>query len=904
MTVRRSLQSWLSWFPWYRRRAREAELERELRDHLDLEAEEQRAAGLSQKEAAHAAHLALGNTLKIEEDVRVAWGFQRFETFVQDLRYALRMLRKSPGFTIAAVLTLALGIGLNSSIFALFDATVLRPLPAKDPSTVVDVYQGVVGDFGSYRSFSYPEYVALRNFNSVFSGLVAYSWIPVELNVASHGTAAGDTEEAHGLLVSGNYFSVLGDETALGRTFAPEEAATSPVIVLSQAFWEQRFRSDPAAVGKIVRLNGISLTVVGIAREDFTGTESQAPDFWVPLMMQPQLMPSDSGLLRDRSSFWLDVVARLRPGVTRKQAAANMDVLANRLSEDYLGGRRTAITVTPGSFLSRPDERGQLDSLAFLVLGAVSMILLIACVNVAALLLARAAGRQKEISIRLSLGASRRRLIQQLLTESSVIAILSGGVGLLLARWMPNFLIDVLQPPDQVPITLHVGLDITVLGYTLLLSIATGLVFGLAPALQASKPNLSSVIKDESTYFGQRISRSRLYDLLVAAETSASLVLLLCAGLLLRALQKAQTVNLGFDAKHVLVVSLDLDLRGYDDTRAAEFNSRLTQRLQALPGVKSVSLASLAPLGGTSRSASITVPGREASVDLPSHLFDYWVVSPNYFSTLGVPIVQGRNFSVQDTRGGPPVAIINQAMARQVWAGQNPVGKLFRLGPPTVPFTEIVGVVKDTTGARLWEEGEPYVYLPLLQTEKGPYVQTAQLGMKLLIRAAVNPDMIAALVPRIVKSLDPNVQVSARTLSQSLGRWLWFSQAGATLASAIGILALLLAAMGIYGVMSYSVGQRTHEIGIRMALGAHPRDILRLVVGQGLRITLYGVALGLVVALGVTRTIAAMLYRVKPTDPISFGSVSILLLGVALLACYIPARRAMRVDPMVALRYE
>jgi putative ABC transport system permease protein len=532
------------------------------------------------------------------------------------------------------------------------------------------------------------------------------------------------------------------------------------------------------------------------------------------------------------------------------------------------------------------------------------MVLLIACANVANLMLARASGRQKEIGIRLSLGATRRRLIQQLLTESSLVALLGGGLGLLLAYWMPNLLIEVLQPPYEQPISLHLGLDIPILGYTLLLSLVTGAAFGLAPALQASKPNLLSAIKDGGNPFGQGLSRSRLHNLLVVAETSICVVLLLGAGLLVRALKRAQTVNLGFGAKHVLVVALDLHLHGYDDMRAAEFHRELTEQLQTLPGVKSVSLASLAPLGCVSRAAPITIGEREPSVSLPSLSVNYWVVSPNYFETLGVPIVRGRNFSVQDTRGGPPVAIVNEAMARQFWPGEDPVGKRLRPGPPSVPFAEIVGVVKNTRGARLWEADEPYVYLPILQTTEGPPVQTGQLGMKLLVRAEPNPDVVAAMLPRVVKTLDPNVQASSTLLVKSVGRWVWFSQVGAMLSSGLGLLALLLAAVGIYGVMSYSVTQRTHEMGIRMALGASQDDVLKLVVGQGLRLTLLGVAIGLLISLAATRVIAGMLYGVKPTDPVTFVSVSLLLTAVALLACYIPARRATKVDPMVALRYE
>ena len=901
MTWHRELAKFVSLF---RRRRPVDDLEEEIRSHLEMEEQENLESGMPPEEAHYAALRRFGNVTLAQERSREMWGWQSVETLWQDLRYGARQLRRNPGFTAVAVFTLTLGIGLNTTIFTLFDAVTLRPLPVKDPTTVVNVYQRIQGEPGSYRSFSYPEYVALRDSNSVFSGLVAYSWIPIEID---SGATTAEAEEAHALLVSGNYFTVLGGEAVLGRTFTPEEdqaPGAYPVVVLSHAFWKQHFDSDPATVGKSVKLNGIRFTVVGIAGQDFVGTEPQIPDLWVPLTMQGQLMPRDDRL-PDRGSFWLEVVARLRPSVSIRQASAAMDVLINRFSRDYLGtSEQASITLTPGSFVARPDVRGQVDSLAFLVMAAVGMVLLIACANVANLMLARATGRRKEIAIRLSLGATRRRLIQQLLTESSLVALLGGGFGLLLAYWMPNLLIEALKPPYEQPIALHLGLDIPILGYTLLLSLITGAAFGLAPALQASKPNLLSAIKDGGNPFGQGLSRSRLHNLLVVAETSICVVLLMGAGLLVRALKRAQTVNLGFDAKHVLVVALDLDLHGYDDIRAAEFHRELTEQLQTLPGVKSVSLASLAPLGGISRGAPITIGGRETSASLSSLSVNYWVVSPNYFETLGVPIVRGRNFSVLDTRGGPPVAIVNEAMARQFWPGGDPVGKRLRPGPPSVPFAEIVGVVKNTRGARLWEADEPYVYLPILQTTEGPPVQTGQLGMKLLVRAEANPGTVAAMLPRVVKRLDPNVQASSTLLVKSVGRWVWFSQVGAILSSGLGLLALLLAAVGIYGVMSYSVTQRTHEMGIRMALGASQDDVLKLVVGQGVRLTLLGAAIGLLISLAATRVIAGMLYGVKPTDPVTFVSVSLLLTAVALLACYIPARRATKVDPMVALRYE
>jgi len=825
----------------------------------------------------------------------------------QDVRYALRQLRKSPGFTAVAVLTLGLGIGLNSAIFTLFDALTLRPLPISDPDAVVNVYQRIQDEAGSYRSFSYPEYVALRQSNAVFSGLIAYSWMPAEIVTPTRSTVDG-AEEAHGLLVTANYFPLLGGEAALGRTFLTEEDESHgarPVMVLSHGFWEEHFSSDRSIVGKSVKLNGTLMTVVGVASAGFVGTEPQTPDFWVPMMMQAQLTPGDERL-SDRRSFWLDVVARLKPGVSRTQAQAGMDALINRIAPDYLGtNQKVSIDLVAGSLLARPDVRGQVESLAFLVMASVAMILLIACANVANLSLARSAVRQKEIGVRLSLGASRGRVVQQLLTESLLVALLSGVAGLLLARWLPGAIISLLRPQHEQPISVPLVLDIPVLGYTLLLSVGTAIVFGLIPALRASRTNPNWASKGEITTLGQGGGRLRIHSVLVGTEISVCLVLLLGAGLLARALGRAQTVDPGFDMKHVLALSMDLNLHGYDNERATEFHRHLIEQLQALPGVKAVSVASLAPLGGMSRAAPVTAADSNGPVGRSETSVGYWVVSPNYFATLSIPIVRGRSFGLRDAGQGTPVAIINEAMARQFWPGQDPVGKRLRPGPPSVPFTEVVGVVKNTRGARLWEADQPYVYLPLLQNNtKGPAIQTEQLGMKILIRTDGNPDDISAIVPRVVRTLDPNVQGSAATLGKSAERWVWFSQVGAMLSSSLGILGLFLASLGIYGLMSYSVAQRTHEVGIRIALGANRSDILKLVLGQGLRISLVGLVVGLAIALGVTRVIAAMLYGVKPTDPVTFGGVSALLTAVALLASYLPARRAAKVEPLVALRYE
>src|SRR5216683_4228044 len=592
----------------FRRRRKANDFSAEIEAHIQLESERLRGQGLDEVEARAAARRAFGNVMQAEERFYESGRWLWWDNLRQDVRFGFRMLRKSPAFTVVAVLTLGLGIGLNSAIFTLFDALMLRPLPIRDPNAVVNVYQRIQDEAGGYRSFSYPEYVALRESNDAFSGLIAYSWIPVEIERPTRSAVDG-AEEAHGLLVTAEYFSLLGGEVAVGRTFLPEEDETRgahPIVVLSHGFWEQHFNSDRSIVGKSVKLNGIFMTVVGVASAGFVGTEPQTPDFWVPMMMQAQLMPGDDRL-GDRGSFWLDVVARLKPGVSSIEAQTSMDVLINRIAPDYLGtNQKVSVDLVAGSFLPRPDVRGQVNSLAFLVMASVATILLIACANVANLSLARAAVRQKEIGVRLSLGASRGRVVQQLLTESLLVALLSGVAGLLSARWLPGAIISLLRPQHEQPISVPLVLDIPVLGYTLLLSVGTAIVFGLIPALRASRTNPNWASKGEITTLGQGGGRLRLHSVLVGAEISVCLVLLLGAGLLARALGRAQTVDPGFDMKHVLALSMDLNLHGYDNERAAEFHRHLIEQLQALPGVKAVSVASLAPLGGVSRAAPVT----------------------------------------------------------------------------------------------------------------------------------------------------------------------------------------------------------------------------------------------------------------------------------------------------------
>jgi macrolide transport system ATP-binding/permease protein len=877
---------------WRRRDALSEELQEEIRSHLEMKAED--------LENSPAAHRGFGNATLVLEDARNAWGWPALEALWQDLRYGSRMLLKTPGFTAVAVFSLAIGIGANTAIFTIVDKVLIRKLPVEEPDRLVIV------SFGSGRGgstvFSYPDFADYRARNDVFEGLACYTPRALTLN------EAGQAERIQGMLVSGNYFTALRVRPVLGRGFLPGEDKTRgshPVVVLGYGLWQRRFAADPALVGKTVNLNGSRFTVVGIAPSEFRGTiPGIAPDVYVPIMMQGQVSPSwkIDPLFgpRSRSLSWLEVLGRLQPGVSPEQAAAAMTVLANQIGRANPGPDGT---VRSGPKIVLEDgSRGQTNLLRDLrfplqmLMTTVGLILLITCANVANLLLARAGTRHKEIAIRLAAGAGRMRLIRQLLTESLLLAGLGGAAGLMLAAVIGGLLVGFTPPNNLSSLTLDNRLDLRVLGFTLGLSLLTGIVFGLAPALIASRPDLVPALKDVTTLFGKRVRRLSLRNLLVVGQVALSVIVLVGAGLCVRSLKNLQSIDAGFDPSRVLVMSVDVSLSGYSNERGLRFFSQLVERVSALRGVEAASLGARMPLGGPAMNLLAKIEGY---VPQPGEnmTFDFNIVGPDYFRTMKVPLLQGREFLPSDTAAAPKVAIINETAARRFWPGQNPVGR--RLADSRAFFDtdlkEVVGVVKDSKYRQVTEEAQPAVYVPLPQDYRA--------GMALHVRTAGDPGTMLAIVGHEVQALDASLPVyDVKTLEEQKNGSLYTSRVAASLLTVFGLLALLLAAVGLYGVMAYTVNCRTREIGIRLALGAQGHEVRRLVMAEGTALVMTGLALGLGGALAATRLVETFLFGVTPTDPVTYVGAAMLLAIVAWFANYLPAREASRTDPLIAIR--
>lgn len=820
---------------------------------------------------------------------------------VHDLRYALRTLRRNPGFALAAALTLALGIGANTTIFSVINAVLLRPrAEVREPDRLVQVY---TSDYSGpwYGASSYADYLDFRAGAAGLSGIAAFA--PSPINFSTGGAAS----RVWGEEVSGNYFTVLGVRPALGRTFAPDvdrARGAKPVAVLSYALWQRAFGADYGVVGREVRVNGYPFTVIGVAPPHFSGSiRGVQADIWVPYVMRGVLSLGAGGTQGDvelmrRGDRGLFIIGRLAPGATLATVQASFDVIARRLHEAYpqywsdMHEEPRAITLlSERDSRVLPQLRGAVVGFFALLMTVVGLMLLICCANVANLLLARAASRRSELSIRLALGAARGRLVRQLLTETAVIALLGGAVGLLIAKWAMGLLMA-FKPPLPVPVALDISLDGRVLAFTALVTAFTGFIAGAAPALGAARLDLVSSLKGSTSGSGGRRRRPALRNVLVVSQVATCVILLTMAGLLLRSLRAAQNADLGFDPSGIAVFSMELGSQGYSEARGRAFYDDLLGRVVSHPGVRAASLAESTPLGLAYSRRGVGVEGYqpERGEELE---FGANIVGPGYFGVMFIPLERGREFTARDRAGSLPVAIVNQSFARRFWPGEDPIGKRIQVGDQP---REVIGIAHDSKTRSLNESPAPFFYLP--------YLQRYQPKMTLEVRSARGAAVIIPVVRREIAVLDRDLPVQSGTMEEALGLSLLPQRAGATLLGIFSALGLVLASIGLYGVVAYAVAQRTRELGIRVALRAESSDIYRVVLGHGAKLTVLGLVIGIVAALMLARLARGVLFGVSPADPLTLSSVAAILAAVALMASYIPARRATRVDPLTALREE
>jgi predicted permease len=832
----------------------------------------------------------------------------------QDLWYAVRMLRKSPGFAAAAILTLALGIGANSAIFSLVNATLLQRLPVENRDRLSYLFGG-----DNWAIVSYPAYAALRDGARLLDGLAAWGYIEASLN------ADGETDVVDGVIVTGNFFDVLGLSSSQGRLLSASDDVTPmghPVAVISHRLWQGRFGGRADIVGHEIRLNGRPFTIVGIAPSAFPGPQlGRMQDIYVPMMMQPLIRPPRAGysgemnpdLLKNPDNGWLFQVARRKASVTDDQAAAELSALAvtyvRSRSASAPAPRLTLVPIDVGN----PTQRSRLRSVATLLGCVVGAVLLIACANVANLLLSKAAARRREIAIRLALGARRWRIVRQLLTESVLLAMIGGAAGLLLA-WLVIEGFEAAPPPvGALPIALDFTLDGRVLLFSFALSMLTGLVFGVAPALQTSRPDLVPALKQDALMPDARARRINLKSALVVAEVALSLMLLIAAGLFIRSLGTVQAIEPGYAVDQLVSTPLNIPLLRYTRAQGREFYRRVIERMEQIPGVQSATVARIAVLTGGGRVTTVAVEGRSDSGNrgqsegtgvgtTPGQTAMANVIGPNFFATLGIPLVRGRDFTTADTEITPLVAIVSESMAKQFFPGEDPIGKRFstgysRTGNPRGDWVEIVGVARDSKYARLSEPDRPVVYMPLAQRH--------ETGVTLYVRSSGAPGPVVSQMRREIQAIEPNLPVAdTQTMAETIATSLYAPRMGAMLITVFGGLALLLASLGIYGVLAFSIARRTHEIGIRVALGADRRSVTTLVLREGMSLVALGLVIGLGAGFYLSESVRTFLFDVSPRDLTTFAIVPCVLVAVSLIACYVPVRRALRVDPLTALRAE
>ncbi len=864
----------------------------EIQSHLDIEADRLVEEGLSREEAEAAAHRAFGNVTLAQERFSEANGWRWLNDFWRDLQFGARMLAKNRGITALAVISITLGVGANTTIFSMVNTILLRPLPIAEPESVVTIF-AKWRNYPGYGPVSYPDYLDYRERNEVFSTLAVSTLVPVGLQ------GDGAPQVVLGELVSDRFFETLGVDPPMGRPFAPEEnetAGSHPVVVISHACWRNRFGSDPGVIGREVLVSGYPFTVIGVTPESYKGLQvGIQPDVWIPVMMQAQVTGYGDGHTR-RGNNYLTMIGRLKPGVSIEQAQTNMEAIAVQLAEEFADnndGKSVALVAANRNraFLQLVDD--SVVKLFFgVLLGVVALVLLIACLNVASLLLARGTARRQEIALRLSLGASRARVVRQLLTENVLLAGLAGLAGVGLAYWLTRIL-SAFRPPLPAPIVVDFPLDWRVLSFTVGVTLLAGIAFGLTPAIQALRPQLFEALKSKRASADGPVV-GRFQNVLVVAQISASLFLLIGAGLCVQSLRNASRVDVGFNPNNTFALSLDPSFAQYSETDGVKLFDELIEAVRRIPGVDSVGLTTAIPLGPRHSDSRIQPEGYEFAPDERRSLRNT-SVSESYFESMGIPFVAGRPFEETDDEDSRLVLIVNEAFAERFWPGQSAIGKTAETYGAR---REVVGVVRTGKYRSLDEEPQPVYYFPIRQTYRS-YVE-------MVVRTAGMDS--AAVVPSALREIqrrEPRMPLyDIKTLHEHLGYALLPSRLLGVIVGGFGSLALVLALVGVYGVMAYSASRRTHEFGIRAAMGARKQDILSLVLRQGLWISSIGVAIGLAGALAATRVLASFLLGVGTVDPLTFGLVSVLLVAAALGACYGPAVKAARVSPMTALRHE
>jgi predicted permease len=898
----------MSWLRFFHRKKWDAERARELNSYLEIETSENISRGMTSDDAKYAALRKLGNQTLIREEIYHMNSIGFLESFWHDLRFALRMLRKSPAFSLVIVLSLALGTGANTAIFTLVDAALLRLLPVKNPEQLVTL-SPVDSSGDSYPTFSYPAYLEFRDRNEVFSGVFTFdNFGKADLGVDGHGGLA--TLE----FVSGNYFSVLGVNAAQGRTISPEDdraSGGSAVAVISDSYWTSRFNRDPSVVGKGVTINNSPYTIVGVTPPEFFGMQPGASiGVWVPVTTANLVRPdfamagTPNDILSAPNRNWLPIFARLQSSITLDRAASNVAVIFDHVKQIRIKDPRysaearkeileTSVQLEPGS-RGLNLLRGRFSKPLSILMAVVGLLLLISCANVANLLLARATARQREFGVRVALGAGRARLIRQLMTESVLLALGGGALGLLIAFWGSKSLL-VLMSPGTLPIPLNVQPDLRVLAFTLLISLFAAVLFGLAPAWRAARVDLSAGLKESARSLGGARAGVRLGRVLVVSQVSLSLILLIGAGLLVRSLGNLKNIYPGFDENNTLLLSINPSLVGYKGEQHMALFRRLLERVRSTPGVQAASFSLLTPITPGAIKSFLKVQG-ETVTPTENQLVELNYVGPDYFATIGMPIVLGRGLTISDDLTTPNVVVINQSFARTYFGDSNPIGRRFSSDTPLI--REIVGVVQDAKYHDPRDTNRPAAYVP--------YFQVGNSGvMTFEIRTSMDPTSIVPSVRREIEAVDSRLPIFGEsTLIRQVNQSFVQERLVASLTSLFGLLALLLAAVGLYGLMAYSVTRRTSEIGVRVALGAQRGDISWMVLRETFLLVVIGLAIGIPGSLAASRLIASELYNVHPSDPLTIAAATLVMVGVALFAGFLPARRASRVDPMVALRYE